>query len=317
MKILKLEQIKDIVKDLDIIPAIEEGFVKYSENKAVIPPVGEMLFDDPPGDVHIKYGYIIGDDYYVIKIASGFYNNPQLGLSSSNGLNLLFNQKTGETVSILLDEGYLTNIRTAAAGAVAAKYLAPEKISRIGVIGTGIQGRLQVQYLKSIFPCTDLIVCGINEQELINYETEMTTFGYTVKTTKDPADVAESCELIITATPSKSPILLENFIKPGTHITAVGADTPEKQELDPGILKKADIVAADSISQCTVRGEIFHALKNNFIKKEKIVELGEIISGKKQGRTDNNQITIADLTGVAVQDLQISKAVFEGFNKQN
>ncbi len=112
MKIIDLKEIKRLLQGTDLIPLIAEGFAAYSAGRAVIPPVGELLFDQ--GDVHIKYGYIKDDEFYVIKIASGFYNNAQYGLPSSNGLMLLFRQATGELAGILHDEGYLTNIRTAA-----------------------------------------------------------------------------------------------------------------------------------------------------------------------------------------------------------
>lgn len=310
MKILDLGQIKTLLASIDIIPAIEVGFKTYSQGNAVIPPVAEMLFDVPPGEVHIKYGYLRDDDFYVIKIASGFYNNPELGLSSSGGMMLLFSQKTGQIKCIMLDEGYLTNIRTAVAGAVAAKYLAPQNVERIGIIGAGIQGKLQLQYLKTITNCIDVIVWGINDEELNLYKNEMEPLGYTIETTTSIVKIAYSCNLIVTVTPSRIPLLKIDDIQTGTHITAVGSDIPEKQELESEILKKADVVVADSISQCLQRGEIFHGIRNNHIQQEKLIELGNIISGKNVGRTSENQITIADLTGVAVQDIQISKAVY-------
>lgn len=310
MKILNLAQIKKILSCVDISSAIETGFIAYSQGEAVIPAVAEMLFDDPPGDVHIKYGYLRGDDFYVIKIASGFYDNLKLGLPSSNGMMILFSQKTGQPECILLDEGYLTNIRTAAAGAVAAKFLAPRIVERIGIIGAGIQGKLQLQYLDSVTNCKDVIVWGINAKELDLYKNEMTSFGYNIETTMDTAQIANNCNLIVTVTPSKTPILSVDDIHPGTHITAVGSDTPEKQELDSEILRRADIVVADSISQCMQRGEIFHALQKNCIRQEDLVELGNIVSSKDPGRTSESQISVSDLTGVAVQDIQICKTVF-------
>jgi ornithine cyclodeaminase len=310
MKILELEQIKTLLKSVDIISSIEEGFMEYSRGNVVVPPVAEMLFDVPPAEVHIKYGYIRKDDFYVIKIASGFYDNPKYGLSSSGGLMLLFSQKTGQLKCILLDEGHLTNIRTAAAGAVAAKYLAPKKVDRIGIIGAGIQGRLQLRYLKSITNCNDVIVWGVSEKELNLYKSEMSLYDYNIKTTLNTLEIVNNCNLIVTVTPSKKPLINVGDIRKGTHITAVGSDSAEKQELDSEILGRADIVVADSISQCLNRGEIFHGIKNNHILEESIVELGDIISGKSIGRTSEDQITIADLTGVAVQDIQISKAVY-------
>lgn len=137
-KFFDLNEIKSVLKELHPIQEIEEGFVAYSQGKAVVPPVGELIFKDPPGDVHIKYGYLIGDDYYVIKIASGFYESPESSRYKSDGLMLLFKQGTGELVCSLLDECYLTHVRTAAAGAVVAKYLAPREVRFIGIFGAGM-----------------------------------------------------------------------------------------------------------------------------------------------------------------------------------
>lgn len=261
------------------------------------------------GEVHIKYGYVKADDYYVIKVASGFYQNPKIGLSSSNGLMLLFSQHTGELICTLLDEGYLTDVRTAIAGAICAKYLAPEEITAIGIIGTGIQARLQAIYLKKVTDCRDIVVWGRNQLKLEEYQQYMQEHGFTVKIADSITELAELANLIITTTPATSPLLKAEHIKPGTHITAVGSDTKEKQELNAEVLALADLIVADSLHQCQQRGEIFHALKANKITKNDITELGAIIVRCK-GRTNKDQITIADLTGVAIQDIKIASAVF-------
>lgn len=308
--IFKLPHIKNALKDLDTIKAIEDGFVAYSQGRAIIPPVGELLFNDPPGDAHIKYGYIKDEEYYVIKIASGFYENVKKGLPSGDGLMLLFKQRTGQLAGILLDEGHLTNVRTASAGAVAAKYLAPEQVDCIGMFGTGIQGKMQIRYLDKILPCKNIMVWDLDMEKCSRYKEEMEKLGYSVTTSLDPGKIAENCSLIITATPSTKPLLKAGQIRPGTHITAMGSDTPEKIELDPLIIKKADIVVSDSLEQSRTRGEIYRALSAGTITMDKPIELGNIIQGICKGRTNEDQITIADLTGVAVQDIQISVAVF-------
>lgn len=317
--IIKLDEIKKILERIDLIQLIEEGFVAYSQGKVVVPPVGEMIFDDPnyPGDCHIKYGFIRGDKYYVIKIAQGFYNNPKLGLPSINGLNILFNQKNGAIECILLDEGHLTNIRTACAGAIAAKYMAPKTVTRIGILGTGIQGKLQLLYLKFVTDCRKATIWGRSEKSLNKYQQEMAESGFDIKTTIKIEDVTNDCNLIVTCTPSKIPLIKANQILKGTHITALGSDTPEKQELDSEILKKADLVISDSVFQAESRGECFHAIKNGKITKEKLIELGTMISNKKYHRASNDEITVVDLTGVAIQDIQISKAVYEGYLSLN
>ena len=309
--IFNLDQIKKVLPTLDIVKDLEEGFIAYSRGQVVVPPVGELSFEDPPGDTHIKYGYIKGDDYYVIKIASGFYDNPKINLSSNSGLMLLFSQKTGLPAGILLDEGFLTDVRTAVAGEICAKYLAPTNIQRIGVLGTGVQARMQVEYLKSVTDCKNIVVWGRNQSSLDAYQRDMQEIGYAVQTTQNAKEVAESCNMIVTATAAKNPLLHADQIRRGTHITAMGSDTLEKQELDPQILQTADIVVADSIEQCLLRGEIHKALEAGLRNKEDIVELGHVIIDKKLQRTTADQITVADLTGVAVQDAQIAKAVYE------
>jgi ornithine cyclodeaminase len=312
--VVELEQIKEILKSVDVIQAIEEGFVAYSEGKVVVPPVGEMIFEDPPGDAHIKYGFIKEDDYYVIKIASGFYDNPRIGLPGNNGLMLIFDQKTGELHSILLDRGYLTNVRTAAAGAVSAKCLAPQNVECVGIFGAGMQGRMQLQYFNKVRPCRNAMVWGLNQDEVDAYKSDMEAEGFRVRTTLEPEEIALHCNAIVTCTPSKSPLLKADHIRKGTHITAMGSDTPEKQELDPAILAKADRVVVDSISQVMERGESFKAMQAGTIGKDKLVELGNVISQSELRRASDEEITVADLTGVAVQDIQISKAVLRGLS---
>jgi ornithine cyclodeaminase len=312
MKILTLPQIKSVLPGIDLVAEIEAGFVALSEGKAVVAPVGELLLKDPPGDVHIKYGYLRGDDYYVIKIASGFYGNAELGLPSSNGMMLAFSQQTGEPVALLLDEGYLTDIRTAVAGAIAGKYLAPRKVERIGIVGTGMQARLQLVYLAPVTDCRDVLVWGRSANNLAAYQASLQPQGFTVATTKDADDVLQSCNLIVTTTPSEAAILVDaGKLRPGSHITAMGSDTHVKRELSAEIMQAADLLVADSIAQCLERGEIHQAIKDGAIRREAVVELGDIISGAAPGRTSDAQITIADLTGVAVQDIQITKAVLD------
>ena len=310
MKVISLDQIRKALPSVDLVDEIERGFVAYSRGDSVVPPVGELILEDPPGEVHIKYGYIKGDEYYVIKIASGFYGNKALGIPAGNGMMLMFSQKTGEPVAILHDEAYLTDIRTAVAGTIAAKYLAPSSVECIGIAGTGNQARLQLEYLKPVTGCRKVLLWGRDPSKFDAYIEDMTPHGFAIETTTDAADLLANCNLIVTTTTATEPVLVGQA-RPGTHITAMGSDTLEKQEVDASILAAADLVVADSIPQCLERGEIHQALKVGAIRCDDIVELGRIIAGDAPGRTSDDQVTIADLTGVAVQDIQISKAVFE------
>ncbi len=310
--VIELEKINALLKSVDVVAAMKEGFVQYSNENTVVPPVAELLFDSPPGDVHIKYGYIKKDDFYVIKIASGFYENSKLGLPSSQGMMLLFHQKTGQPVAVLLDEGYLTDIRTAAAGALAAKYFAPKNIKAIGIIGTGIQAKLQLQYLQKTNPCKTVWVWGRTKENAQKFKNELKG-DFDIQIANTPAEVAQNCNLIVTTTPSESVLLKAEDIRPGTHITAVGSDTSDKQELDGMLLQKAAIVIADSIPQSKTRGEIYQAVSQGFISKDKIVELGKAIQNTDLQRTNDEQITVVDLTGVAVQDIMITTAIYEHY----
>ncbi len=314
--IIELEKIKSLLKDVDVVAAMTAAFTQYSNGNTVVPPVAELLFDTPPGDVHIKYGYIKNDDYYVIKIASGFYENSKLGLPSSQGMMLLFNQKTGQTVAILLDEGYLTDVRTAAAGAVAAKYFAPKKLNAIGIIGTGIQAKMQLQYLQQYNPSKTVWVWSRTPENLQKFKNQMGV-DFDIHIASSPSEVAHNCNLIVTTTPSESPLLKASDIQPGTHITAVGSDTSDKQELDSDILTKAAIVIADSLPQSKSRGEIYRAVAKGAIPEDKVIELGTAIQNSNLQRTNEDQITIVDLTGVAVQDIMITSAVYQKYRQED
>ncbi len=315
MDVLFLDQIRGLLKNLDLLPEIEAGFKAYSEGKVVVPPVGEMILER--GEVHIKYGHILGDPYYVIKVASGFYHNAELGLSSGNGMMLLFSQQSGVPECILLDEGHLTNVRTAVAGAIVARHLAPSNVRQIGILGAGTQGRMQLSWLKSVLQCRRAMVWGRDEEELEHYREDMEAEGFIVATTQDPSRLAAECELLVCTTPSKTPLLHARDIRKGTHITAMGSDTPDKQELDPEILQRADLVIADSIPQCMERGEIFRALQAGKLEKDRVKELGQVIAGTTQGRVSQDQITVADLTGVAVQDIKIAAAIYSAYQARS
>lgn len=309
MRLIQLPEIERALESIDLLPAMEAGFIAYSNDRAVVPPVGELLLEDPPGEVHIKYGYLVGDPFYVIKVASGFYENPSLGLASGDGLMLVFRQETGEPVALLADRAHLTDVRTAVAGAVAARQLAPPRVTRIGVLGTGVQARLQIRHLEEQIDCRRLLVWGRSPDSLEKYRAEMVAAGYEVATTSDSAEVAPACELIVTVTPSRVPLINGSEVNAGTHITAVGSDTVGKQELDVSVLAKADRIVVDSLSQCRERGEIAAGLAAGVIREEDIVELGAVLAGDAEGRSDPEEITVADLTGLAVQDVQAASEV--------
>ncbi|MEZ5775898.1 MAG: ornithine cyclodeaminase family protein [Hyphomicrobiaceae bacterium] len=309
--VLSLAEIKRALEGYDPLPAMELALSACAAGRAVTPPVGELLFDEPRGDAQIKFGMIRNAESFIVKVAAGFYDNPRRGLPANSGVILVLSQKTGRPRAILIDEGWLTALRTAAAGAVAARYLAPRAIEAIGVIGTGDQARMQLDVLRRVTPVRNVVAFGRNRDTAGQFAGAMAGLGYEVALADSAAEVAARAQLIVTATPATSPVLKAADIRPGTHITAVGADTSDKQELDPAILARAAIVATDSVAQALSSGEIHHALIAGQITARKPVELGHVIMGSAARRTSDDQITVADLTGVVVEDLMMAEAVLE------
>lgn len=315
MRIINLNQIRETIAGAsrqDLLQCIEEAFVALSDGSADVPPVGHLGFTEPAGDMHIKYGYIKGDANYVVKIASGFYQNQSIGLPNNNGLILVFNAKTGIPECLLQDEGYLTDLRTALAGAVAARHLGPKNIKAIGILGTGVQARMQLEMLSWVTDCKEVCIYGRSADKAKQYQQGMTKQGFHVRVCSSPAEIAAHCNLIITTTASQAALLSADDIRPGTHITAMGADAPGKQELAPEILGKATFVACDSKSQCLHHGETHAAVAEGLIGEDEVIELGSLLHGPVQRR--KNDITIADLTGIATQDIKIASFVLENID---
>jgi ornithine cyclodeaminase len=305
-------QIEQVIQPKQVIAAMERAFVAYSNGEAVIPPVGQLDFEDPPGDCHIKYGYLKHGSTFTIKIATGFWKNPERGLASSNGVVLLFSSETGELLTIFQDEGYLTDMRTAAAGAVAAKYLAPPDLDCIGIIGAGLQAKLQLEYLREVTPCRRVKLWA----RATDRARALTVAGFDIEVVASPAQVAASARLIVTTTASRSWLLGAADVKPGTHITALGADGGGKQELEPKLFALAKIRAVDSLSQCSKCGDSALALEQGLIEMQDLVELGRVIQEPALRRQSDRDITIADLTGVAVQDMAIAELALQGLRQQ-
>jgi len=316
MHVMTLSQIKeqlilDDPKSLEqIVKMQEEGFIAFSKGAVVVPDVFHMLFESPyPGDLHVKGAQLLGGDLYVIKLATGFGKNPiEFQIPTSQGLMILGCAKTGKPLALLQDEGFLTDLRTALAGLIAARCLAPLEILAIGVLGTGAQARLQVQFLKQHTSCREIYVWGRNEERMRDYQRDMEKDGFKVHQTSSPAEVAKNCNLIVTTTASTEILLHAKDVHPGTHITAMGTDAPGKQEIDPEIFSRAALRVVDSKRQCIHHGDTHYPLAQGIIAENSLVELGELLADPSLHAREKQSITIADLTGVGVQDLQIAIA---------
>ena len=311
--ILNSSEIKKCVHlNEQLIPVIEDAFKSLALGKTTMPPILRLDIEKYHGESDVKAAYIEGLDSYAIKVASGFFNNPKLGLPSSSGLMILLDSQTGVLKSVLLDKGYLTDVRTAIAGAIAAKHLSNKEASNAGIIGAGIQAKMQLEAL--------LLVRKIKSANLWSRDSEKTkifaenlkkTINININLCETPHEVVNLSEIVITTTPSKSPIIKSEWLKKGLHITAMGSDAEQKNELDPQIIKDCDLYIPDNQSQTSILGELHHAIKNDIIGSEvEFNDLGKIILDPSLGRKNINDITIADLTGTGVQDTAIARHTF-------
>jgi ectoine utilization protein EutC len=310
IRILNEKEIRSIVSlDSSVIAAIETAFSELDNGNALVPPIMMIPVPDKTGEVDIKSAYIKGYDQLAVKVASGFFENPGLGLPSQSGQMLVISAETGFLQGVLLDNGYLTQVRTGAAGAVAAKYLAPQQVETVGVIGSGVQARFQMEALMQVRPFSTIRMFSLDsDADKDRYVRDMQKMlkVEVVKSASVEAVVNES-NIVVTTTPARKGFIKAKWLHPGLHITAMGSDTEEKQELEADVLAKADLVACDLKSQSFRLGELRSALEQNVVTEDSaVVELGAIINGKTRGRIDDRQITVCDLTGVGVQDTMIA-----------
>ena len=305
---------KAVKLDLTAVDVVEQAFTALASGTVVMPPILSMDLHEANGEVDVKTAYIPGFDGFAIKVSPGFFDNPKLGLPSLNGLMILFSAKTGLVESLFLDNGYLTDVRTAAAGAVAARHLAPETVEIAGVIGTGVQARLQMIAAHLVRPFKRVLVHGRNTEKATACAADLSaTLGVAAEVITDPADLVARSQLVVTTTPARNPVLKAEWLHPGLHITAMGSDQTGKNEIDPAALAVADAYICDSARQCEVSGELEAAKAAGLWNKGTPAELGEVITGAKPGRISPDAITICDLTGTGAQDTAIATHVRNHF----
>ena len=304
--------------DHEALAAVEDGFTRLADGKANMPPIMRIDVPEHNGEVDIKSAYLQGLDSFAVKMSSGFFDNHKLGLPSLGGMMILLSATVGFPQALLLDNGYLTDIRTGLAGAIAAKYLAPRQIQTAGVIGAGAQGRYQMRALKLVRDFERLLVYNRTPERLESYTKEMSdALGVEVIQAGSIEEVVRHSQVVVTTTPAKAPIVQAGWLHPGLHITAMGSDAEEKNELEPAVLGQADLLVCDRKSQVFRLGEHHHALAAGAISEDdNIVELGEITAGRHPGRETDEQITVCDLTGTGVQDTAIALLAYRKAREQ-
>ncbi len=318
VRILTERQLRRCVDlDAEALEVIDDAFTWLAERPVDMPPVQHISVigdaaSGPVGDVDIKSAFVPGLDRFAIKIASGFFGNTSLGLPTGSGLMVVLDTDTGLCRAVLLDNGYLTDLRTALAGGVAARHLAPDDVEVAGVLGTGRQAELQARALHLVRPFSRLLIHGRTPAHASRLADRLRKKldDVTLELVSSPREVIRRSRCVVTTTAAHEPLVRAEWLHPGLHITAMGSDLPGKQELAPETLLRADLCVFDRRAQCERLGELQHVAED---RRAELAwcELGEVTSGAHAGRIDASAVTVCDLTGTGVQDTAIASHVLE------
>lgn len=312
IRLLSEDDARRLITPSQAIAACRDAYARLAEGRAELPDVITLEVKERHGEVHAKGGYLHGTPRFSIKVATGFYQNPSLGLPSTSGAVWVFSAVTGVLEAMILDNGWLTELRTGAAGAVAADVLARREVETVGIVGAGMQARYQLEALLQVRTPRRILVASRNASRAAAYAAEMSErVGRRIEVAPSVEALVRAADCIVTTTPSDTPIVQVAWVQPGTHITAMGSDMAHKRELDPRLLGRATVVV-DRLSQCLTQGELHHAVLAGAMRAEDVRgELGEVIIGRVAGRTRDDEITIADQTGVGVLDAAVANVVAE------
>lgn len=299
--------------DLAAIDCIEGAFQWLATGSVVMPPVLSLPVAEVNGDVCVKTAYIPGVETFAIKVSPGFFDNHKLGLPSTTGLMLVHSATTGLLQAVLLDNGYLTDVRTAAAGAVSVRHMAREDAATVTVVGTGVQARMQLAAICQVRPVQKAIFCGRDPARAEAVAAEMAEqLNIEIAGSADLARSVAIADIVVTTTPAKAPLIDAGWLQPGQHVVAMGSDQADKVELAPACITRADVFAVDRRQQSAERGELRYAIRSGVVSSpDSYPELGEIVAGRASGRPNPEAITICDLTGTGVQDTAIANLALE------
>ena len=307
VRVLDREDVARLVGMADAIAAVREAFAAADRGDAVMPAPFGMHLPDAGGEVHVKGAYLAGAPVFAVKTATGFYRNAERGLAVSGGMTMVHDAMTGALQMLIADGGLLTDLRTAAAGAVAADLLARPGARSAAVIGTGGQARYQLQALLQVRPIEQVTVWGRRRQAAEQYRRDMAAAGVAVSVAATAREAVQGAEVVITATSSTGPLIDAGWLARGAHVTAAGSDMPHKQELDPRIVVAAGKYVPDSIDAAADSGELHHALQAGLLEVGSVYgELTAVASGRLAGRTNGDELTVADLTGLGIQDAAVA-----------
>ncbi len=309
MTILTEAELRRIVPlDRDAVACVEDAFLALATRPVAMPPILRLDIPEFRGEVDVKTAYVPGLDGFAIKISPGFFGNPALGLPSVNGLMVLLSSRTGLVEALLLDNGYLTDVRTAAAGAVAAKHLSRPDSAVAAIFGAGVQAALQLEALTLVRPIREARIWARQPERAAATAARLSErLGFLVRAAEEGRAAVAGADIVVTTTPADRPILMADWLEPGQHVTAMGSDAEHKNELDPAILSRVNLYVADRLTQTRRLGELHHAIAAGTVAADRdFPELGAVIAGQAAGRPSTDAITVCDLTGTGVQDTAIA-----------
>jgi ornithine cyclodeaminase len=299
-------RLRALVRFEDLIEPVSLAFQDFSAGLAQSAIVIMYPGSDPSlGDAYVKTGCIRGHSHYIVKVSPWFALNRDLA-QPQGGFVAVFDSATGHTAAIFNDEHYLSDIRTAAAGALAARVLAPKFVRVAGILGTGVQAYWQARALFSERKFERLLLWGRDREKALALKEKLAMWlpSVEIAVISSVKEVVEAAEVLVTATTVREPIVRGEWLRPGQHITAVGADDNTKCELDAVCLQRADRLIVDSRESARDHGEVHRWLKQGALRLEDIHgELGEVLAGTVAGRRSSEEITIAKFVGIGVQDL--------------
>jgi ornithine cyclodeaminase len=319
VRILVESEIRAVIGRPEAQRVVREAFVALARGEASLPGVIGLTLPNG-GEAHVKGAYLHGSRFFSIKEAGGFPGAEAHGLPRNSGLVQVFDAETGHLRGILFDNGYLTDLRTGAAGALSADLLARAGVVQAGILGTGVQAWYQLEALLSVRQPGRVLVWGRSEEKARAFAKEVGgRYNWLpIEAVGNAYQAVEGSEVVITVTATTEPVVREDWVMQGTHITAVGSDSPDKRELMGQVLAKADKIVVDRLSQCVEMGEVHHGVEGGFITAGDVYgELGDLLCGGKPGREREDEITVADLTGVGVQDAAVAAFVMEEAERSN
>jgi ornithine cyclodeaminase len=290
---------------------VERAFTALARGEARLPdPVGLHL-PEVEGEVHVKGAHLAGAPVFAFKVASGFYRNPERGLPVGSGLFLVFDAGTGAPLALLRDNGWLTELRTGAAGALAARLLTEERPLVVAMIGTGVQARFQTRALARVRSIGQLRAWSRRRRSAEAFVEEMGSELESVWAAPSAEEAARGADLIVTVTPAREPLVEEAWVGAGATVIAVGSDGPGKGELAPELVARADKVVVDRLEQSARLGEMQRPLALGLMEPSDVhAELGEVVTGQRPGREGRDERIVCDLTGVGVQDVAVAEVAW-------